>query len=187
MQNSPLEVRRAFGLLFVGVAISVGAASILSESLFEHKDPLYYYAIVWFGSFAITFGVILGKFRHILASIRGRMKNSIQWPRYVKAVNGLCWAAPFASIGAFPSMYQYLILLGIGLGNVSTYAFMKKFSSLANHEQIIVGAISLAAIPIAVFIDTSFVSNSTVAVIVSRLMIAAAYGTGGIYALVARK
>lgn len=64
---------------------------------------------------------------------------------------------------------------------------MKKFSGLANPEQIIVGAISLAAIPIAVFIDTSFVSNQTVAVIVSRLMIAAAYGAGGIYALVAKK
>ncbi|MGI0101502.1 MAG: hypothetical protein ACREA7_02780 [Nitrosotalea sp.] len=187
MQNSPLEVRRAFGLLFIGVAISVGAASILSEIAFEHKDPIYYYGIIWLGSFAITFGAIFGKFRHILTSVRGRMKNSVKWPGPVKAINGLCWAAPFVMIGAFPQLYQYLILLGIGLGNASTYTFMKKFSGLANHEQIIVGAISLAAIPIAVFIDTSFVSNQTVAVIVSRLMIAAAYGAGGIYALVAKK
>ncbi|MDE1726740.1 MAG: hypothetical protein KGH89_05690 [Thaumarchaeota archaeon] len=187
MQNSPLEVRRAFGILFIGVAISVGSASILSEAAFENKDPIYYYAIIWFGSFAITFGAVLGKFRHILASIRGRMKNSVSWPAPVKAINGLCWAAPFAAIGAFPPLYQYLILLGIGLGNASTYVFMKKFSSLANHEQIIVGAISLAAIPLAVFIDTSFVSNQTVAVIVSRIMIAAAYGAGGIYALAVKK
>jgi len=187
MQNSPLEVRRAFGLLFVGVAISVGTASILSEMAFEHKDPLYYYVIIWFGSFAITFGGIFSKFRHILGSIRGRMKNSVKWTPAVKAINGLCWAAPFAAIGIFPPLYQYLILLGIGLGNTSTYTFMKKFSGLTNHEQIIVGAISLVAIPIAVFIDTSFVSNQTVAVIVSRFMIAAAYGAGGIYALVTKK
>jgi hypothetical protein len=187
MQNSPLEARRAFGLLFIGVAISVGSASILSEAAFEHKDPIYYYAVIWFGSFAITFGFVLGKFRHMLQSIRGRMKNSIKWSSPVKAINGLCWAVPFAAIGLFPHMYQYLILLGIGLGNVSTYAFMKKFSGLVNHEQIIVGAISLAAIPIAVFLDTSFVSNQTVAVIVSRLMIATAYGAGGVYALVAKK
>lgn len=187
MQHSPLEVRRAFGLLFIGVAISVGSASILSEIAFEHNDPIYHYAIIWFGSFAITFGVIFGKFRHIGQAIRGRMKNSVKWSSPVKAINGLCWAAPFAAIGAFPLFYQYLILLGIGLGNASTYVFMRKFSGLANHEQIIVGAISLAAIPIAVFIDTSFVSNQTVAVIVSRLMIAAAYGIGGIYALVAKK
>lgn len=187
MQNSPLEVKRAFGILFMGVAISVGSASILSEVAFESQDPIYYYAIIWFGSFAITFGVVFGRFRHILQSIRGRMKNSVKWSHSVKTVNGLCWAAPFAAIGAFPPLYQYLILLGIGLGNTSTYIFMKKFSGLANHEQIIVGAISLAAIPIAIFIDTSFVSNQTVAVIVSRLLIAAAYGAGGVYALTAKK
>ena len=187
MQQSPLEVKRAFGLLFIGVAISVGAASILSEIAFENKDPLFYYAIIWFGSFAITFGVIFGKFKKIIPSIRGRMKNSVKWPRMVKAVNGLCWAAPFVAIGAFPSMYQYLILLGIGLGNASTFVFMKKFSGLANYEQIIVGGISLLAIPIAIMIDTRFVSNQTVAVILSRIMIAVAYGAGGVYALLVRK
>ena len=187
MQYSPIEVRRAFGLLFIGVAISVGSASILSEITFEHKDPIYYYAIIWFGSFAVTFGVIFGKFRQIGPSIRGRMKNSVKWTTPVKAINGLCWAAPFAAIGAVPSLYQYLILLGIGLGNASTYVFMRKYSGLANNEQIIVGAISLAAIPIAILIDTSFVSNQTVAVIVSRIMIAVAYGAGGIYALAVKK
>lgn len=187
MQYSSLEVRRAFGLLFIGVAIAVGSASILSELAFEHKDPIYYYAIIWFGSFTVTFGIIFGKFRQIGSSIRGRMKNSVKWSHPVKAINGLCWAAPFAAIGAVPSLYQYLILLGIGLGNTSTYIFMKKFSGLSNHEQIIVGAISLAAIPLAILIDTLFVSNQTIAVIVSRIMIAVAYGAGGIYALITKK
>jgi len=187
MQHSSIEVRRAFGLLFIGVAISVGTASILSEIAFEHKDPIYYYVIIWLGSFAITFGIIFGKFRQIGPSIRGRMKNSIKWSSPIKAINGLCWAAPFAAIGVIPSLYQYLILLGIGLGNTSTYIFMRRYSGLANHEQIIVGAISLVAIPIAVLIDTSFVSNQTIAVIVSRLMIAAAYGAGGIFALFSKK
>ena len=187
MQQSPLEVRRAFGLLFVGVAISVGTASILSEIAFEDKASMVLYAIIWFGSFAITFGIIFGKFRNIIPSIQGRMKNSVKWPSMVKAVNGLCWAAPFAAIGAFPSLYQYLILLGIGLGNASTFIFMKKFSGLANYEQIIVGGLSLLAIPIAVMVDTRFISNQTVAVILSRMMIAIAYGAGGAYALWVRK
>lgn len=187
MQQSPLEVRRAFGILFVGVAISVGTASILSEIAFENKDPLVFYAVIWFGSFAITFSIIFGKFRKIIPSIRGRMKNSVKWPGMVKAVNGLCWAAPFAAIGAFPSLYQYLILLGIGLGNASTFIFMKKFSGLANYEQIIVGGLSLLAIPIAILVDTRFISNQTVAVILSRMMIAIAYGAGGAYALLVRK
>ncbi|MGI0073798.1 MAG: hypothetical protein ACREA3_08300 [Nitrosotalea sp.] len=184
MQHSPIEVRRAFGLLFIGVAISVGSASVLSEIAFEHKDPIYYYIIIWLGSFAITFGAIFGKFRHIGPSIRSRMKNSVKWSSPVKAINGLCWAAPFAAIGAFPSLYQYLILLGIGLGNLSTYLFMKKFSELDNREQIIVAIISLAAIPIAIVIDTSlFITSQTIAVITSRILIAVAYGAGGIYAL----
>ncbi|MGI0075381.1 MAG: hypothetical protein ACREA5_05500 [Nitrosotalea sp.] len=184
MQKSPLEVRRAFGVLFVGVAVAVSSASILSEISFEHKEPIFYYGIIWFGSFAITFGIILSKFRTLLSSIKGRMKNSVSWPPAVKAVNGLCWSAPFAAKGITPHLYQYLILFGIGLGNTSTFFFMKKFSNLVNLEQIIVGAISLAAIPIAIMLDTSFISNQTTAVITSRIMIAVAYGAGGIFALV---
>jgi hypothetical protein len=185
MQQTPLEVRRAFGLLFIGVSIAVGLAAILSEIAFANKFPTFYYGMIWFGSFGLTFGIILGKFRNIIPSIRGRMKNSVKWSRNVKAVNGLCWAAPFMAIGAFPSLYQYLILLGIGLGNFSTYLFMKRYSGLDNREQIIVGLISLAAIPIAIVIDTSlFVTNQTVAVIASRIFIAIAYGAGGVYALV---
>ena len=187
MQQNPLEIRRAFGLLFVGVSIAVGVASILSEISYVNKFPIYLYVIIWFGSFGITFGIILGKFRNIIPSIRGRMKNSVKWPRNVKTINGLCWAAPFMAIGAFPSLYQYLILLGIGLGNFSTYVFMKKYSGLDNREQIIVGIISLAAIPLAVIIDTSlFVTSQTIAVIASRIFIAIAYGAGGIYALVTK-
>jgi hypothetical protein len=183
VQKSPLDVRRAFGILFVGVAMAVGSASVLSEISFEHKEPIFYYGIIWFGSFAITFGIIIGKFRTMLSSIKGRMKNSVSWPPMVKAINGLCWAAPFAAIGVAPHLYQYLILFGIGLGNTSTFFFMKKYSSLVNLEQIIVGAISLAAIPIAIMLDTSLISNQTTAVITSRIMIAVAYGAGGIFAL----
>ncbi|MGI0027294.1 MAG: hypothetical protein ACREAD_05580 [Nitrosopumilaceae archaeon] len=188
MQQNPLEVRRAFGLLFIGVSIAVGVAAALSEIVFIDKSPTFYYIVIWFGSFAITFGIIFGRFRKIIPSIRGRMKNSVRWSRNVKAVNGLCWAAPFAAIGAFPGLYQYLILLGIGLGNLSTYLFMKKFSGLDNREQIIVALISLAAIPIAIAIDTSsFITSQTIAVITSRILIAIAYGAGGIYAMLTKE
>jgi hypothetical protein len=187
MQQNPLEVRRAFGLLFVGVSIAVGVAAILSEIAFVNKTPTFYYAVIWFGSFGITFSVIFGKFRKIIPSIRGRMKNSVKWSRNVKTINGLCWAAPFITIGVFPGLYQYLILLGIGLGNLSTYLFMRKYSELDNREQIIVAVISLVAIPIAIVIDTStFITNQTIAVIASRILIAIAYGAGGIYALVSK-
>jgi len=188
MQQNPLEVRRAFGLLFIGVSIAVGVAAVLSEIAFVNKTPTFYYGVIWFGSFGITFGIIFGKFRKIIPSIKGRMKNSVKWSRNVKAINGFCWAAPFAAIGAFPSLYQYLILLGIGLGNLSTYFFMRRYSGLDNYEQIIVAIISLAAIPVAAVIDASqFITNQTIAVITSRILISIAYGVGGVYALLAKK
>jgi len=188
MQQNPLEVRRAFGLLFIGVSIAVGAAAILSEIAFVNKFPTFYYAIIWFGSFGITFGITFSIFRQIIPSIRGRMKNSVKWSRNVKAINGLCWAAPFAAIGLIPNLYQYLILLGIGLGNLSTYLFMRRYSGLDNREQIIVALISLLAIPIAIVIDTSqLITSQTIAVIASRILISIAYGLGGVYALLAKK
>jgi uncharacterized membrane protein len=88
----------------------------------------------------------------------------------------------------FPYLYHYLILLGIGLGNLSTYLLMKKHSGLDNQEQMIVGLISLAAIPIAAGIDmTLFIARQDIAVVLSRLLISVAYGAGGIYALIAKE
>src|SRR5262249_44804243 len=120
-------------------------------------------------------------------AIKARMKNSVAWPTKVKAINGLCWAAPFAAIGIAPHYYQYLILLGIGLGNLSTYAFLKKYSNLDNPEQLVVGAIALASLPVAAAIDLSlFSSRQDLAVMISRLLIAAAYAAGAALALGAK-
>lgn len=77
-----------------------------------------------------------------------------------------------------------MILLGIGLGNSSTYVFMKLFSRQNNKEQIVVGSIALLTIPLAVEIDTTlFASNQDIAVLLSRLLIAMSYAIGGTYAL----
>jgi hypothetical protein len=185
--SQTLEARRAFGLLFTAVAIAVAMATILTEIAFLNRTPLYYYAIVWSASFGITFGAISHKFSKSISSIRRRMKDSTKWPINAKVLNGICWAGPFALIPLFPHFYQFLILLGIGLGNFSTYILMKRYSRANNHEQMIVGLISLAAIPIAVGVDaTLLVSRQDVAVMVSRIFISIAYGIAGIYALFVR-
>ena len=184
MQHSPPQIRKAFGLLFIGVSIAVFAAAVISELSFLNKMPSYYYAIIWISTFGFVFGVSLKKFKKVIPSIRIRMKNSIKWPSSVKVINGLSWAGPFVTIGAFPWIMQYLILLGIGLGNLSTYLFMKRYSGLANPEQVIVAIISLVSIPIAIEIDMSlFATSQDVAVMLSRILIAIAYGAGGAYAL----
>jgi len=55
MQQNPIEVRRAFGILFIGVSIAVGVAAVLSEIAFVNKTQTFYYGIIWFGSFGIPF------------------------------------------------------------------------------------------------------------------------------------
>jgi hypothetical protein len=182
--HEDVTTRRSFGLLFVGVAIGVTAGAAIGEVAILLHFPLYSIILIWVASFAVTFGAIMPRFRKAIPAIRARMKNSIAWPTPVKAINGLCWAAPFALIGVFPHYYQYLILLGIGLGNLSTYVFMRRYSKLDNKEQLIVSVIALAGIPAALAIDSSsFVASQDVAVMLSRLLIAAAYAAGGIYAL----
>ncbi|AIF83691.1 hypothetical protein NTE_01630 [Candidatus Nitrososphaera evergladensis SR1] len=188
LENSALQTRRAFGVLFVAVSAAVGAGSVLSELAAINNMPVYWYAVIWIGSFGAVLAGAGPRFRKAIPAIRGRMKNSIKWSTGAKAINGVSWAGPFAAIGAFPHLYQYFILLGIGLGNLSTYILMKKYSGQNNPEQLLVGAISLVALPVALVIDGSlFATHQDIAVMVSRILIAIAYAVGGAYALLSRK
>jgi hypothetical protein len=181
------ESRRVFGIFFITISIAVGAAAILSQIVFINKEPFYYYAIVLVLSFGIPFGTIFGKSRKLISSIGDRMKHSANWSAGAKILNGICWAGPFAAIAAFPSLYQYLILLGIGLGNFSTYLLMKRYSGLDNREQMIVGLVSLTAIPIVAEINTTlFIVNQNIAIMLSRILISIAYGMGGLYGIITK-
>ncbi|NDB91237.1 MAG: hypothetical protein EB167_00745 [Nitrososphaeria archaeon] len=166
-----LQIRRAFGILFVLVSVAVSVASALSLVVATNGYPMFWYAVIWLTSFGIPFGAYFKKSKAKLLMIRQRMKNSVHWPTRV-----------------FPSMIQYLILFGIGFGNLSTYIFMRKFSGLVNNEQLMVGVVSLAFVFVAVAIDqTLFVHNQPVAVFLSRILIAISYALGGIFALLAKK
>jgi hypothetical protein len=184
LENPALGTRRAFGFLFICVSIAVGTASVISEIAYLNSSPFYYYAIIWLGIFGAVFGAGLAKLRKAAPAIRGRMKSSVSWSAGAKALNAVCWAGPFAAIALFLSLYQYLILLGIGLGNLCTYLMIKKYSGADNREQLVVAAISLAAIPVVVAIDSSlFATHQDIAVMLSRISIAVAYAAGGAFAL----
>jgi hypothetical protein len=181
------DTRRAFGILFLAVSTAIGLGSILTEIAFIRRVPNFSYVVIWVGSFSLTFAVFFAKFRRSIAFIRNRMKNSVKWPANAKAINGLCWAGPFIAIPAFVHLYQFLILLGIGLGNISTYLLMRKYSKLDNREQMIVGLISLFSIPVAIGIDSiMFSTQQDIAVMTSRVLIAIAYAAGGIYAITSK-
>lgn len=185
MQKSAVEIRKAFGVLFIAVSIAVIVASFLSEiANIITSFPLYYYAIIWLVSFAAVFGASSVSLRKAVPAILGRMKTSTKWSTGAKALNGISWAGPFAAIAFFPSLYQYLILAGIGLGNLCTYLMIKKYSGADNREQLIVAVISLVAIPAAVIIDSMlFATRQDIAVMLSRIFIAIAYAAGGMFAL----
>lgn len=184
MTHSILQIRRAFGIFFINIAILVSTGSVVSEIAFRNDVPLYYYVLIWMIISSLIFGLQFRKFKLVFSSVRQRMANSTKWSLQTKIINGLCWALPFALIAFFPEFSQYLLLLGIGLGNISTFVFMNKFSGLNNKEQLLIGITSLVLILPAFEIDSSFFpENQDIAVLLSRLFIAVSYAIGGIYAL----
>lgn len=182
-----IDIRHGFGVLFIAISLAILFAAISSYFLAANHIPYGYYPLLWLGSFSISIGVSLFKERKVFSSIRTRMKKSLAWPLHVKIMNGLCWAAPFFVILLFHNLYPYLILLGIGMGNISTYLFIKKYSRAKNNEQLIVGLIAICGIPISIILDsTIFSTDYEIALLFSRLLITTSYGVGGIYSLVAK-
>ena len=112
------------------------------------------------------------------------MKSSTSWPMSAKLVNCICWAGPFAIMPLFQSTYAYLPLLAIGAGNICTYCLIRKYSHVSHREQYLVGILSLIFIPLALFLNYTVLSSTELAPLASRLLIAIAYGIGGIYALI---
>ena len=188
MSGDPaIQIKRSFGFLFIAIAIAIIFAAVLSHFLSMDKVPYYYYPPLWLGSFGTSLGITLYKRRKVLASVRTRMKKSLGWPLHIKIINGLSWAGPFAAIPVFHQLYPYLILLGIGLGNLSTYFLMKTYSGYINKEQYIVGLIAICSIPVSIILDnTIFSASYELALLFSRLLIAISYGVGGVYALIAK-
>ena len=188
---------RLFGIFFIAISIAVALASVLTEIAFLNKWPIYYSVVIWIGSFVITFIFLLYNRRNLIwSSLRARLKNSIKWPLHAKIINGICWAGPFSIIALLPSLFPYLILAGIGFGNISTYLFLKKYrninynkynSSDANQGQLIVGLISLIAIPIVFEVYTIVTAREDIVSLLSRYFISFAYAVGGIYNIMVKR
>jgi hypothetical protein len=173
-----------FGVFFISIAISIALAAIITEIASINKLSMYYYPVIWIGSFAITFLTLFHDKRGLMHSLQSRMKNSIRWPGKVKVLNGICWAGPFVAIAIYPALLPYLVLVGIGLGNISTYLFLKKYSGINYREQLIVGLVSLAAISVTYGLHTSIIAvKEDIAVMLSRIFVALAYAVGGVYAI----
>jgi formate-dependent nitrite reductase membrane component NrfD len=176
---------RAFGFLFISIAIAVLSGTIINEYLASHHIPLYYQLLSWILVFIFVLGIAFTKMKNLFRSIRNRMKNSIRWPLHIKIINGLSWAGPFLAIPIFHPIAHYLILLGIGAGNISTYFLIKRYSKYDNKEQFIVGILAIIMIPVLFLIDVLLapVIVHQHVLTLSRIFVAISYGIGGIYAL----
>lgn len=174
-------VRRAFGIFFISIAIGVAAASSLTEITSLYHIAYYFYPIIWIGILAGTISAFVFRYPHMFKAMRGRFMQSVQWSLRMKIVAGACWVVPFVLIAVFPNYYLDLILLGIGLGNTSTYLVTRKVSGASFSEQLMVGAISLASLPVIFFLGSSHIFSDDMLQFLTRLFIASAYGAGGAY------
>lgn len=176
---------RAFGFLFISIALAVLAGTIINEFLATRHIPVYYQLLSWILVFAFVLGIAFTKMKDMLRSIRNRMKNSIRWPLHAKIINGFSWAGPFLTIPIFHPFAHYLILLGIGTGNISTYFLIKYYSNYKNKEQFIVGVLAIGMIPILFLVDVLLapVLIHQHVLTLSRIFVAISYGIGGVYAL----
>lgn len=181
MSYSIGAIRRALGIFFISIAIGVGLAALLTEIAFIYHAPNYVYPFIWIGILASAIFTFKLKNPAMFKLISLRFKQSVNWPIGLKAINGICWAVPFAVIPIFPDYYSYLILLGIGLGNMSAYLITRKVNGVSFLEQLIVGVISLAALPVMIFLGSSHTLSSDMLQFLTRLTIAFAYGAGGAY------
>ncbi|MCS7140748.1 MAG: hypothetical protein NZ888_01000 [Candidatus Nitrosocaldus sp.] len=213
-------LRYASGIFFISVAVGIASASYIGEIVYTYYHASFYiYPLLWSSILALSIYLFRLKNPYMFKAMGMRLRQSASWPIWAKAVNGLSWALPFALIVFYPADYSYLILLGIGCGNISTYLLSKRMTRIADglkgygcrmkredkseeeweeqrnegisgdnvntvgREQLIVGLVSSSLLPVAVLVGSSSLLPADIMQMLSRLFIAVAYASGGIYAM----
>lgn len=171
------------GIIFIYISLSILAAITISEVFSREINQYYFHALVWIGSFLVFFLFFRNRIMNSVKIIKSRIKKSTGWPLGVKIMNGICWAGPFFFIIFMPSIHEYLILLGIGLGNISTALIFLKYNRLKNVDQMIVGQICLISIIIIAVLYQYNIVEKVHGEFLARILISLAYGIGGIYSL----
>ncbi|HEU5460696.1 MAG TPA: hypothetical protein VFU79_00340 [Nitrososphaeraceae archaeon] len=174
------------GILFIFISLSVFSATLVSFIIDLTVDLFFIDIIVWIVCFFIYFIIFKSKIIHSLQIIRNRIRKSTGWSPGIKLINGLCWAAPFGLGAIIPSYHEYLILTGIGLGNLSTFIIFMINNKIKNMEQFIVGLISLMSIGIIILLYNDNIITKSSGDFLARILISVAYGIGGIYSSIVK-
>ncbi|RMF30541.1 MAG: hypothetical protein D6752_03895 [Candidatus Nitrosothermus koennekii] len=160
---------KAIGVLFISIAVGIFIPSILS--IFIEGMTV----IIWLISVTISILLAFILFKDLKPTLKHIFSNSSKWSNKMKIVNGIAWALPFLLASIYPTFYPYLILLGIGLGNLTTYIMIRSMNGFTTRGQALVGIISLSFLPlIAIIYNLGFDASH-----IMRLLVAVAYGIGG--------
>ena len=171
-------------IIFLYISLSVFTATIISYFTPQSLNLVYIYLLIWLGCFSFFFFVFKSKIIKSFYTIRNKIKKSTNWSISLKIINGICWALPFSLGIIIPSMHEYLILAGIGLGNISTFTIFLLSNKIKNKDQLIVGLISIISIGIIFFLYNGKVIEKSDGEFLARIFISIAYGIGGIYSFV---
>lgn len=183
MKNAEVVVSEN-GIIFVYISVSILVALIISNLFFKEGDQFPFYVLTWLGSFLGFFILFKSKITSSIVNIKKRMKTSIKWPITAKMINGLCWAGPFIFGIFIPSIYEFLILLAVGLGNISTFLIFLKYNQLKNLEQLLVGVICILSIFVLLILYDYNLVEKIQGEYLARFFVSVAFGIGGIYSLV---
>ena len=174
------------GILFIFISLAVFSATIISYIIDLKVDYFFIHILVWILCFFIYFLIFKSKIIQSLHIIRNKIRKSTGWSPMMKLINGLCWAAPFGLGALIPSIHEYLILAGIGLGNLSTFIIFMVNDKIKNTDQFIVGFISIMSIGIIIFLYNDDIIAKSSGDFLARILISVAYGIGGIYSSVVK-
>ena len=167
-------------ILFIYISLSIFSATIISHFIPPRADILYFYLLIWVSSFSLFFFIFKNRIIKALHIIRNKIKKSAGWPTYIKVINGMCWAGPFGLGAVIPSIHEYLILAGIGLGNLSTFIIFLLKNKIKNIDQLLVGIICLFSIVIVFLLFYEHVIDKPSGEFLARILISIAYGIGGL-------
>lgn len=169
-----MKREKAVGMLFMAIAVGIFIPAILTIFITN-----YIIIPIWIISLSLSI-ILVFRIKDLKPTIKQIFTNSNRWSIRMKVINGLAWALPFILAVILPSYYPYLILLGIGLGNLVTYLMIKIANGFTTRGQMTVGITALLSLPLIAFIYYLGVDAS----IIMRLLVALAYGIGGITNLI---
>ncbi|MBA3750259.1 MAG: hypothetical protein H0X03_05090 [Nitrosopumilus sp.] len=158
----------------------IGLSAVFSHLVFINGFNYLFYYIIWISTFIFSLSLFLRPILSTRKLLRERFSKSVSWSHFVKLINGLTWALPFALIPFFQKDYPFLLLAGLSSGNISTFIFLRLYSQIHSIEQIITGSVLLVSLICVLILYYNHIADYESILFTSRLLISASYGLGGI-------